>query len=75
MFMKKYVYLASMWPLICKRTVVKKKQKKHFKEKPEIATHNSSVIVFAPDRWAENPIILDRGELPQYPLNVLRHTD
>lgn len=41
--------------------------KKHFREKSENATHNSSVILFAVDRWAENPIMLDSGEFPSLP--------
>lgn len=51
-------------------------KKKQLRGKSENATHNSSVIVFALDRWEENPIRLGSGEfllyLPNVPIG--RHT-
>lgn len=37
---------------------------KHFRKKSENATHNGSIILFAVDRWEENPIRLGSGEFP-----------
>lgn len=51
---------------------------KQFTEKYENATHNSSVILFAVDRWEENPIILGSGEYPPIPsqcANRQTHTE
>ena len=46
-------------PLAC---TVEGQGEKQFRGKSENATHNSSVILFAADRWEEYPIRLGGGE-------------
>lgn len=54
----------SFWLGISPLACMEEHDEKQFKEKSENGTHNSSVILFAVDRWEENPIILGSGEFP-----------
>lgn len=66
----------SVWLGILPLASMEGHSEKQFREKSENATHNSSIIVFALDRWEENPIRLGSGEslpyLPNVPID--RHT-
>lgn len=54
----------SVWLGISPLACMEGQSEKQFKEKSENVAHNSSVILFAVDRWEENPIRLDGGEYP-----------